>query len=106
MGGRGTAPARRPPGGRITLLGSPRGLTNGGERPALRRAGRAAPARVDLDLTLLGPVVAGLALGVALFLAFGPAAQGSLGATARTALAGAAAAAAGAALWLAWRSNR
>lgn len=98
-------PSERRPGGRIALLGSPRGLTNGGERPALRRGGRAASPRVDLDLRLLGPVVAGLALGMALFLALGPAAQGSLGGTARLALGLAAAAGGAGALWLAWRAR-
>lgn len=99
------APTRRPPGGRIALTGSPRGLTNGGERPALRRAGHVAAARFELDMTLAGPVVAGLALGAAAFLLFGPAAQGALGGTAKLALAGGGAAAAGAALWLAWRAR-
>lgn len=97
------ATARRPPGGRIALTGAPRGLTNGGERPALRRAGQIQSPRVEMDLTLLGPVVAGLLLGGALFILFGPAAQGALGSTTKLALAGASAAGAGAAVWLAWR---
>ncbi len=98
------APARRPPGGRIALLGSPRGLTNGGERPALRRP-RSAPG-LDLDFTFIGPAIAGLALGAVLFLLFGPQAQGALGDTARSALVAAAAGLAAAALWVARRSRR
>jgi hypothetical protein len=96
-------PTHRPPGGRIALLGSPRGLTNGGERPAVRRPQRAA---LDIDPRLLGPVVGGVAGALALFMALGPSAQLSLSAFDRGATAAVAIAAGLAALALAWRARR
>ena len=99
-------PPQRQRGGRLAVLGSPRGLTNGGERPALRRAGRTAASRGDVELSLVGPFVAGLGMGAALFLIFGGPAQASFGGGARTALAVGALAAAAGALWFAWRARK
>lgn len=78
-------PAKGPRGGRIALLGSPRGLTNGGERPAVRGLHRGLA--TDLNPRLLWPVVGGVLLAMLLFAAWGPVAQGTMGPNARAAVA-------------------